>query len=93
MNKEQQDKTDALVNDWIAEYKIKHKQSPSGRDQTAYRHRIELQYLSLSELITKMIKIGDPQALDAARGSKDEFERIAAEIDRREKLYTNNAEA
>lgn len=91
LNSASVEKIDKDVNAWIEEYKLNNKQAPSGKDISAYRNRVELQYIGLSELIRKMLKIGNPEALDAPRGSKDEFERLASEIDRREQMYLQRA--
>jgi hypothetical protein len=61
--------------------------SPNGRWVSAVKQSLELQCYPLSEVIRRMIKIGDPDNIHNRDTEKNEFQVLSDELNRREQMY------
>lgn len=64
---------------------------PGGKWISEKKQSLELQCYPLSEIITRMLKIGHPDNIHNREAQRQEFTVLCAELDRREKSYRTTA--
>ena len=74
------------VKDYKERYAVENEgKEPSGRRVTNFRRSVEARYVGLGDLISELIKLGDPNSVVSSNKNKVmEHERLIKEINTRE---------